>query len=94
MQLSECCKEKLNTRKGHAQWTMSSRSGKSNKPLLGMFVTNHFNKIKEKTRYIQPSIMQHKITFTGEFYHPNFILYSTKFKCGGWSSLKHFMPCC
>ena len=50
MKLSEWYKKKLNTRKGHAQWTMSSRSGKSNKPLLGMFVTNHFNKQKENTR--------------------------------------------
>ena len=47
-----------------------SPTGKSDKPPLGMFVINHFNKMKENIGYIQPSIMQHKITFTGEFYHP------------------------
>jgi len=57
--------------------------GKSDKPPSGMFVTNHFNKKKENIRYIQPSIMQHRITFTGEFYHPNLILHSAKFKYGG-----------
>ena len=43
--------------------------GKSDKPPSGMFVINHFNKTKENIGYIQPSIMQHQITFTGEFYH-------------------------
>jgi hypothetical protein len=60
-----------------------SPTRKLGKPPLGVFVTNHFNKMKENTRYIQPSIMQHKITSIGEFYHPNLILYSVKFKYGG-----------
>ena len=47
-----------------------SPTGKSDKPPSGMFLINHFNKTKENIGYIQPSIMQHKITFTGEFYHP------------------------
>ena len=59
-----------------------SPTGKFNKPPLGKFVTNHFNKKKENIRYIQPSIMQQKISFAGEFYHPNLILHSTKFKYG------------
>ena len=57
--------------------------GKSDKPPSGMLVTNHFNKKKENIRYIQPSIMQHRITFIGEFYHPNLILYFAKFEYGG-----------
>jgi hypothetical protein len=48
-----------------------SSIGKLDKPPLGMFITNYFNKKKENIRYIQPSIMQHGITFAGEFYHPN-----------------------
>ena len=56
--------------------------GKSDKPPSGMFVTNHFNKMKENTRYIQPSTLQHKITFIGEFYHPNLILHSAKLSMG------------
>ena len=68
--------------------------GKSDKPPSGMLVINHFNKKKENIRYIQPSIMQHRIAFTGEFYHPNLILHSAKFKYGGWSSSKHLMSCC
>ena len=63
-----------------------SPTGKSDKPPSGMFVINHFNKMKENIGYIQPSIMQHKISFTGEFYHPNLILHFAKFKYGGWSS--------
>jgi hypothetical protein len=47
-----------------------------------MFVTNHFNKTKENTRYIQSNIMQDKITFTGEFHHLNLIVHSAKFKYG------------
>ena len=57
--------------------------GKSDKPPSGMLVTNHFNKKKENIRYIQLSIMQHRITFIGEFYHPNLILHFTKFEYGG-----------
>ena len=60
--------------------------GKSDKPPSGMFVTNHFNKKKENIRYIQPSIVQYKISFTGEFYHLNLIMHFTKFMYGGWSS--------
>ena len=56
--------------------------GTSDKFCSGMFVTNHFNKNKENIRYIQPSIMQHRITFIGEFYHPNLILHFAKFKYG------------
>ena len=44
--------------------------GKLDQLPSGMFVINHFNKTKENIGYIQPSIMQHKITFIGEFYHP------------------------
>ena len=47
------------------------------------------NGLQALTRYIQPSIMQHRIAFTGEFYHPNLILNFAKFKYGGWSSLKN-----
>jgi hypothetical protein len=57
--------------------------GTSDKFPSGMFVTNHFNKKKENIRYIQPSIMQHRITFIGVFYHPSQILHSAKFKSGG-----------
>jgi hypothetical protein len=46
-----------------------AKIGTSDKFPSGMFVTNHFNIKKENTRYIQPSIMQHRITFIGEFYH-------------------------
>jgi hypothetical protein len=53
--------------------------GKSDKFPSGMFFTNHFYKKKKHTRYIQPSIMQHGITFGGEFYHK---LDFAKFKCG------------
>ena len=63
-----------------------SSIGKSDKPPLGMIITNHFNKKKENIRYIQPSIMEHKISFIGEFYHPSLILHFAKFKYGGWSS--------
>ena len=68
--------------------------GKSDKPPSGMFVTNHFNKNNENIRYIQPSIMQQKISFIGEFYHPNLIVHYAKFKYGGWSFSKHLMTCC
>ena len=68
--------------------------GKADKIPSGMFITTHFNRKKENTRYIQPSIMQHKITFIREFYHPNLILHSTKFKYGKWSFSKHLTSCC
>ena len=87
-QLSKWYKEK---KRSYSMDYKPSLIGKSDKPPSGMFVTNHFNKMKENTRYIQPSIMQHKITFIGEFYHPNLILHSTKFKYVGWSSTKHLM---
>jgi hypothetical protein len=57
--------------------------GKSDKPSFRMFVTNHFNKTKENTRYIQPSIMQHRIIFTEEFYQPSLILHSANSSVGG-----------
>jgi len=69
-----------------------SPTGKSDNPPSCMFVTNYFNKKKENIRFIQPSILQHRITFVGEFYHPNLILQNSS--VGEWSSLNHLMPCC
>jgi hypothetical protein len=69
--------------------------GTSDKSPLGMFVTTHLKRRKDKDiRYVQPSIMQHYITFIGEFYHPNLTLHFAKFKYGGWSSSKHHRSCC
>jgi hypothetical protein len=67
---SDCVKIKLKERSYSTDHELSP-IGKPDKFPSGMFVTNHFNKKKENIRYIQPNIMQHRITFIGEFYHPS-----------------------
>jgi hypothetical protein len=69
--------------------------GKSDKFPSGKFVTNHFDKKQENTRYIQLSIMQHRNYIYIRILSSKLdFAFCKKIKCEGWTSLKHLIPCC